>query len=62
MVAFWTIIGYPDDPMTTAGGDRYGWFVNNEINDLAIDCSSWKAPGKNHPKLGHQCKAAERQP
>lgn len=62
VVAFWTIISSPDDPMTTVGGDRYGWFVINEINDLAVDCSSWKTPGKKHPKLGHQCKAAERRP
>ena len=25
------------DPMSVVGGNRYGWFSNEEINDLAID-------------------------
>jgi hypothetical protein len=36
-VAHWTI--YPGDAMTGVGGNRYGWFVNEEIPDLAIDDS-----------------------
>lgn len=39
----WTIDGDrppPDnDPMATMGGNRYGWFSNEEIPDLAIDNS-----------------------
>lgn len=27
----------PDDPMSMVGDDAYGWFVINEINDLADD-------------------------
>ena len=38
MVASWTI--YPGDPMATVGGNRYGWFANQEINGLPIDDSS----------------------
>ena len=34
-VAAWTI--HTADLMATVGGDRYGWFVNQEIHDLAID-------------------------
>lgn len=33
-VAHWTIFA---DPMSTVGGNRYGWFSNEEIPDLAID-------------------------
>lgn len=37
-VASWTI--YPGDPMETVGGNRYGWFANQEINGLPVDDSS----------------------
>ena len=33
-VAHWTIFA---DPISTVGGNRYGWFSNEEIPDLAID-------------------------
>jgi hypothetical protein len=36
-VASWTI--HSGDAMSTVGGNRYGWFVNEEIPDLAIDNS-----------------------
>jgi hypothetical protein len=36
-VASWTI--HSGDAMSTVGGNRYGWFVNDEIPDLAIDNS-----------------------
>lgn len=36
-VADWTI--YSGDSMSTVGGNRYGWFANQEINDLPIDNS-----------------------
>jgi hypothetical protein len=36
-VAHWTI--YSGDAMSTVGGNRYGWFANEEIPDLAIDNS-----------------------
>ena len=39
----WTIDGdrppSDDDPMSTMGGNRYGWFSNEEVPDLAIDNS-----------------------
>jgi hypothetical protein len=35
--AQWTI--HAGDPISTTGGNRYGWFVNEEIPDLAIDNS-----------------------
>ena len=35
--AQWTI--YSGDMTSSAGGNRYGWFVNEEIPDLAIDDS-----------------------
>ena len=34
-----TIDSNPYDPMSTVGGNRYGWFYNEEIPDLAIDNS-----------------------
>lgn len=37
-VADWTI--YPGDPMATVGGNGYGRFSNQEIDELAIDNSS----------------------
>jgi hypothetical protein len=36
-VAHWTI--HPGDSMSIVGGNRYGWFVIEEIQDLAIDNS-----------------------
>jgi hypothetical protein len=36
--AHWTI--HSGDAMATVGGNRYGWFVNEEIPDLAIDDSA----------------------
>jgi len=36
-VASWRI--HPGDSMATVGGNRYGWFANEEIPDLAIDDS-----------------------
>lgn len=52
-----TIFQDPDDPdrMSTIGGDRYGWFVINEINDLAIDCSNLRPRAIGHPLLGAPC-------
>lgn len=35
-LASWTIFA---DPMAGVGGDRYGWFANQEIHNLAIDNS-----------------------
>ena len=35
-IAHWTIFA---DPMSTVGGNRYGWFANEEIEDLAFDNS-----------------------
>jgi hypothetical protein len=55
VVASWTISVVPLDNMTVIGGDRYGWFVINEINDLAIDCSVLGPPGTVHPPLGVRC-------
>ena len=37
-VAHWTIHS-SQDPMSMVGGNRYGWFANEEIPDLAIDNS-----------------------
>ena len=34
-----TIDSNPYDPMSMVGGNRYGWFANEEIPDLAIDNS-----------------------
>ena len=35
----WVLSDATDIIGTTVGGNRYGWFVQNEINDLAIDNS-----------------------
>ena len=35
----WTLADPTDIIGTTVGGNRYGWFVQNEIDDLAIDNS-----------------------
>jgi hypothetical protein len=43
-VASWTI--YLKDDGTGFGGDAYGWLVIEEIQDLAIDCSTLHPPGK----------------
>jgi hypothetical protein len=34
-VASWTV--YSGDEMATVGGNRYGWFANEEIPELAVD-------------------------
>lgn len=38
VVAHWTLSD-PSDVMAVVGGNRYGWFANQEIQDLAIDQS-----------------------
>ena len=38
------------DPMTNVGGDRYGWFVNQEVQDLAIDNAELRTEGPNDRK------------
>jgi hypothetical protein len=43
------------DRMTRIGGDRYGWFVINEIDDLAIDCSNLRPRAVGHPALRSAC-------
>lgn len=43
------------DTMATIGGDRYGWFSNNEINDLAIDCTNLRPRAIGHPPLRAAC-------
>src|ERR1700694_1202634 len=40
--ADWTI--YTKDDAAGFGGDRYGWFVINEIQDLAVDCVALPPP------------------
>jgi hypothetical protein len=55
VVASWTISVVPVDRMDLIGGDRYGWFAINEINDLAIDCSTLRPPGLSHPPLRVPC-------
>jgi hypothetical protein len=55
VVASWTI--YDQQDAAGFGGDAYGWFVINEIQDLAADCSAIHPPGQKHPKL---CKFAQR--
>lgn len=52
-----TVFQDPVDPdrMSTIGGDRYGWFVINEINDLAMDCSNLRPRAIGHPPLRAQC-------
>jgi len=44
IVASWTI--YDQEDVAGFGGDRYGWFVINEIQDLAAHCSTLHPPGK----------------
>src|SRR5256885_5194093 len=44
VVASWTI--YDQEDLAGFGGDAYGWFVINEIQDLAADCSTLHPPGK----------------
>jgi len=44
IVASWTI--YDQEDAFGFGGDAYGWFVINEIQDLAADCSTLHPPGK----------------
>jgi hypothetical protein len=46
------------DRMTRVGGDRYGWFVINEIDDLAIDCSNLRPRAIGHAALRATCFAA----
>jgi uncharacterized protein YkwD len=55
VVASWTI--YDQQDSAGFGGDAYGWFVINEIQDLAADCSAIHPPGQKHPKL---CKFAKK--
>jgi hypothetical protein len=43
------------DRMGRIGGDRYGWFVINEVEDLAIDCSNLRARSTGHPLLRTSC-------
>src|SRR2546430_15506491 len=44
IVASWTI--YDQEDAAGFGGDAYGWFVINEIQDLAADCSTLHPPAK----------------
>jgi len=39
VVGAWVLSDSSDIIGTTVGGNRYGWFVQNEINDLAVDNS-----------------------
>lgn len=57
LVAHQTIIA---DPMSVVGGNRYGWFSNEEINDLAIDnalrtglCKAGDGDGERDDNDGH---------
>ena len=43
------------DRLSRIGGDRYGWFVINEIEDLAIDCSNLRPRALDHPALRTSC-------
>jgi hypothetical protein len=43
------------DRLSRIGGDRYGWFVINEIEDLAIDCSNLRPRAVEHPALRSSC-------
>jgi hypothetical protein len=45
------------DRMTRTGGDRYGWIVINEIEDLAIDCSNLRPRAVGHAPLRAGCLA-----
>jgi hypothetical protein len=58
-VAHWTI--HAGDSMSTVGGNRYGWFANEEIPDLAIDnslrtglCHSGHGDGEMDGKDSHR--------
>ena len=51
-VASWTI--YSGDPVSTVGGNRYGWFPNQEIVDLPIDNSALVSA--NPPATKDDCK------
>ncbi len=42
-VADWTI--FPGDAISDVGGNRYGWFANQEIPNLAIDNATLYLPG-----------------
>jgi hypothetical protein len=46
------------DRMSRVGGDRYGWFVINEIDELAIDCSNLRPRAIGHPALRAPCLAS----
>ena len=48
-------VSQPTDDIETTGRARYGWFVINEINNLAADCSKLLKPGKEHPEIGASC-------
>jgi uncharacterized protein YkwD len=52
-VASWTI--YDQKDATCCGGDAYGWFVINEIQDLAADCVAIHPPSTSSPHLGSAC-------
>jgi hypothetical protein len=47
------------DRMTRVGGDRYGWFVINEIDDLPIDCSNLRPRAIGHAALRATCFAVQ---
>lgn len=58
LVAHQTILA---DPMSVVGGNRYGWFSNEEINDLAIDnalrtglCKRGDGDGERDDRDGHR--------
>jgi hypothetical protein len=55
VVGSWQLGG---DDMANVGGDRYGWFANQEIDDLAIDDSQiqrGEAPVANTPATKQDC-------
>jgi hypothetical protein len=58
LVASWTICAAVPgvDTIATTGRDAYGWFVINEINDLATDCLIRRPFGFGHPSLGEPCR------
>jgi len=49
-VAQWTI--HSGDAMSTVGGNRYGWFANEEIPDLPIDNSLRTGLLISHSEVG----------
>jgi len=51
-VAHWTLIDQ-DDPISTVGCNRYGWFVNQEIPDLPIDNARMTGCGTPPPRPHH---------